>query len=222
MPDVPAKDLSIEEPAAMDATLGGYPWLPRMADKARAAHAGTAGTYKYPCPIDHTLLAGLGLHPEVFQELALKADGDDLVAGLQGLGVRSPQEAWFDPVALEDELMADGPYAKVVGVDDLPESDIAREFVGEDHGSGLTVILVEAPPGRGPNLHSHPYEELIITLEGEATFVVGRSRRIVRAGSILVVPAGAPHAFTNTGFGPLKQIDIHLSPAFATTWLERS
>lgn len=222
MPDVPIKDLAVDQPAAMDALLGGYPWLPRMADKARAAHAGTAGSYRYPCPIDHTLLAGLGVHPDVFQELALRADGDDLVAALHELGVPSPQDAWFDPVALEDGLMEGEPYAKVVDVDDLPESDIAREFVGEDHGSGLTVILVDAPPGRGPNLHSHPYEELIITLEGEATVAVGASRRIVRAGSVLVVPAGAPHRFTNTGAGRLRQIDIHLSPAFATTWLERS
>jgi hypothetical protein len=32
----------------MDATLDGYPWLPRMIDKARA---GTLGDYyRYPCP----------------------------------------------------------------------------------------------------------------------------------------------------------------------------
>jgi mannose-6-phosphate isomerase-like protein (cupin superfamily) len=34
------------------------------------------------------------------------------------------------------------------------------------------------------------------------------------------VPAGVPHGFTNTGDGPLRQVDIHLSPSFSTTWLD--
>jgi hypothetical protein len=28
-----------------------------------------------------------------------------------------------------------------------------------------------------------------------------------------------PHAFVNTGDGPLRQVDIHVSPHFATEWL---
>jgi mannose-6-phosphate isomerase-like protein (cupin superfamily) len=34
------------------------------------------------------------------------------------------------------------------------------------------------------------------------------------------VPANTPHRFVNTGDGPLKQIDIHVSASFATEWLE--
>ena len=61
-----------------------------------------------------------------------------------------------------------------IRIDDLPLSNIAREFVGADHGDvGVCVILVDAPPGRGPSLHRHPYEEVFITLEGQATFFLG-------------------------------------------------
>jgi mannose-6-phosphate isomerase-like protein (cupin superfamily) len=42
----------------------------------------------------------------------------------------------------------------------------------------------------------------------------------MRAGDILVAHAGQPHAFVNSGTGPLRQIDIHLSPSFSTEWLE--
>jgi mannose-6-phosphate isomerase-like protein (cupin superfamily) len=38
--------------------------------------------------------------------------------------------------------------------------------------------------------------------------------------NLVVVPAGVPHAFTNTGDEPLRQIDIHVSPDFDTTWLD--
>jgi mannose-6-phosphate isomerase-like protein (cupin superfamily) len=42
---------------------------------------------------------------------------------------------------------------------------------------------------------------------------------VVGPGNVVVVPAGEPHGFTNTGDGVLRQIDIHVSNAFATRWL---
>jgi mannose-6-phosphate isomerase-like protein (cupin superfamily) len=43
--------------------------------------------------------------------------------------------------------------------------------------------------------------------------------RVVRGGEVVIVPANEPHGFKNTGDGPLKQIDIHVSPVFETEWL---
>ena len=104
--------------------------------------------------------------------------------------------------------------------EELPLSDIARELVGDDHGGiGVCVIFVDAPPGRGPSLHKHPYEEVFIVQEGEATFVAGDEERHARAGDVVIVPADTPHAFKNSGDGPLRQIDIHVSPRFSTEWL---
>jgi mannose-6-phosphate isomerase-like protein (cupin superfamily) len=104
--------------------------------------------------------------------------------------------------------------------DELPLSNIARELVGADHGGvGVCVIFVDAPPGRGPGLHKHPYEEVFITLEGKATFVADGQELTAGAGDVLVVPPETPHAFTNSGEGPLRQIDIHVSPVFKTDWL---
>jgi mannose-6-phosphate isomerase-like protein (cupin superfamily) len=108
----------------------------------------------------------------------------------------------------------------VIKVDDLPMSVIAREFVGDDHdGVGITFLLVNAPPGSGPALHKHPYEEIIIVQEGRATFVLDGVESDVQAGEIVIIPAGAPHRFVNSGDGGLRQIDIHVSSHFATEWL---
>jgi mannose-6-phosphate isomerase-like protein (cupin superfamily) len=108
----------------------------------------------------------------------------------------------------------------VVKQDQLPLSNIAREFVGDDHGGvGITFLVVDAPPGRGPSLHKHPYAEVFIVQEGEATMTDGERERVVGAGDVVVIAAGEPHAFVNSGDGPLRQIDIHLSPRFATEWL---
>ena len=103
---------------------------------------------------------------------------------------------------------------------DLPFSNIANELVGADHGGvGVCIIFVDAPPSRGPGQHTHPYEEILIITEGEATFDVSGDELVARAGDVLIVPPDTPHAFKNTGDGRLRQIDIHVSPSFSTTWL---
>jgi quercetin dioxygenase-like cupin family protein len=112
---------------------------------------------------------------------------------------------------------------EIIELDQLPLSNIAREFVGGDHGGvGICAILVEAPPGGGPSLHRHPYPEVFITQAGTATFLLGEDgdEREVGPGQIVVVPAGQWHGFVNSGDGPLRQIDIHVSPSFDTEWLE--
>ena len=102
----------------------------------------------------------------------------------------------------------------------LPFSRIAPELVGSDHGAGVCVLFVDAPPGDGPSLHRHPYEEVFIVQEGRCTFTLGDEELEAAGGDIVIAPAGVPHRFVNTGDGPLKQIDIHVSPSFSTEWLD--
>ena len=109
---------------------------------------------------------------------------------------------------------------KVFKKKDLPWSEIAHELVGAEHGLEVTLLFVEAPPGRGPALHRHPYAELFIVLDGAARFTVNDQQIDVGAGEIIVAEADEPHAFVNTGAGVLRQIDIHLSPSFSTEWLD--
>jgi mannose-6-phosphate isomerase-like protein (cupin superfamily) len=103
----------------------------------------------------------------------------------------------------------------------LPMSNIARQLVGDEFGVGVCLFFLDAPPGRGPSLHRHPYEEILIVTEGEATFfgAEGVDDRVVRAGEMVIVGREEPHGFTNSGAGQLKQIDIHVSPRFETDWL---
>ncbi len=101
---------------------------------------------------------------------------------------------------------------RVVNKDELPYGTIAHRFEGRLYGDvSVSVILVDCPPGGGAVLHTHPYEEVFVTLEGEATFTVGDDTLEVSAGQIVVAPAGVPHKFVNSGSGPLRQVDIHPS-----------
>jgi mannose-6-phosphate isomerase-like protein (cupin superfamily) len=62
---------------------------------------------------------------------------------------------------------------------------------------------------------------VLIILEGQATLEDGNETRDVAAGDIVLIPAGQPHGFVNSGEGRLRQIDIHVSPSFSTEWLEK-
>jgi mannose-6-phosphate isomerase-like protein (cupin superfamily) len=111
----------------------------------------------------------------------------------------------------------------VLNRDDLRPDAASRtaEFEGYQHAdTNVSFIWVDVPPGDGPRLHKHPYEEVFIILEGKATFTVGAVTVEAMPGMILVAPPNTPHKFTNTGEGPLRQIDIHASPRFITEWLE--
>src|SRR5919108_6079897 len=70
----------------------------------------------------------------------------------------------------------------------LPGSEEARDFVGADHGAELTLILINAPPGHGPNLHRHPYEEIFVVQDGRGTFYVDSAQVHAGAGDVVLAP----------------------------------
>jgi quercetin dioxygenase-like cupin family protein len=108
----------------------------------------------------------------------------------------------------------------VVNQADLPLSNIAREFVGDDHGGiGITFLVVDAPPGRGPALHRHPYAEIFIVQEGEVTLTDGESERVIRAGDVAVVAAGRAARVHEHRRRPAAPDRHPPQPHFETEWL---
>jgi mannose-6-phosphate isomerase-like protein (cupin superfamily) len=122
-------------------------------------------------------------------------------------GPYDPCERKRGRVYTEGETMT-----RVISKDELPHGTIAHEFEGCRYGdANVSFFLVDSPPGSGPGLHKHPYEEVFVVQEGDATFTVGDVTIEVTGGQIVVVPAGVPHKFVNSGTGPLRQVDIHPS-----------
>ena len=81
----------------------------------------------------------------------------------------------------------------LIGKDELPYGKIAHKFEGHRYGDvNVSFFLVDSPPGGGAVLHTHPYEEVFVTLEGNATFTVGDKTSEVGAGQIVVAPADVP------------------------------
>jgi len=105
-------------------------------------------------------------------------------------------------------------------IEQLPFVGMSYEFHGYKEGAPISAYIVNAQPGQGPPLHTHPYVEVIFMLEGRATVTLGDETREVSAGAIAVVPANTPHRFVNSGESVLRQIDVHASPKFIQTNLE--
>ena len=102
-------------------------------------------------------------------------------------------------------------------LEQLPFVGMSHEFHGEKMGAPFSAYIVNAKPGHGPPLHTHPYVEVAFTIEGSATITVGDETREVKAGGVVVIPAGTPHRFINSGDTILRQIDVHASPRFIQT-----
>ena len=100
----------------------------------------------------------------------------------------------------------------VINKDELPHGGTPHRFEGYLYGdANVSFFLNETPPGSGPELHKHPYEEVFVVQEGELTFTVGDDSIEATGGQIVVAPAGVPHKFVGSGAGVARHIDIHTS-----------
>jgi len=110
--------------------------------------------------------------------------------------------------------------ARVIDLSDPGYGEDENEVQGHNHNAAVSIIVVDAPPGSGPRLHRHPYEEVFVIQDGTVTFTAGDETTEANGGQVVIVPGGVPHKFVNTGEGRLRQVDIHVSDRFITEWLE--
>jgi len=82
-------------------------------------------------------------------------------------------------------------------------------FEGRDHGSPVSFFLIDTDPGKGSDLHMHPYAETWVLRAGTAEFTVGDEKMTGSAGDIIIAPANVPHRYVNVGTGPLQMTCIH-------------
>ena len=111
--------------------------------------------------------------------------------------------------------------AQVISHDELPNNGSVYTFEGYQYADvDVSFFLSDTAPGKGPDLHKHPYDEVFVVQEGELTFTVGEETIKATGGQIVIAPTGAPHKFVNSGTGRAKHIDIHTSRRMITDWLE--
>ncbi|HEY1324172.1 MAG TPA: cupin domain-containing protein, partial [Streptosporangiaceae bacterium] len=83
-----------------------------------------------------------------------------------------------------------------------------RVLFGPGNGcSAATQFVGEIPPGRAPE-HTHPYDEVVLVLEGEGVLHAGAGDRPLAPGSCVHLPPGEPHCLENTGRATLRVLGV--------------
>jgi quercetin dioxygenase-like cupin family protein len=110
---------------------------------------------------------------------------------------------------------------QVISNEDLPNNGSVFRFEGYQYGDvNVSFFLSDTAPGKGPDLHKHPYDEIFVVQEGELTFMVDDATIEATGGQLVIAPAGAAHKFVNSGTGQARHIDIHTGRRMITDWLE--
>ena len=99
------------------------------------------------------------------------------------------------------------------------DSPTAFLFQGKEAGVDISMFVVRTRPGGSVELHTHPYSETFLLLEGEGRWTAGDAVVDLRPEAILVVPPKTPHGFRNTGPTPLLVVSVHESGVLEQTFL---
>jgi len=79
------------------------------------------------------------------------------------------------------------------------------------------TALVALEPGESTseklNVHAKS-DQVMLILEGELTAEIADEKRPVRKGDSVIVPAGTPHKFTNSGSSPARAFSVYAPPAY--------
>jgi mannose-6-phosphate isomerase-like protein (cupin superfamily) len=83
-----------------------------------------------------------------------------------------------------------------------------RVLFGPGRGCSVaTQFAGEIPPGRAPD-HSHPYDELVLVLQGEGVLHLGDADRAMSPGLSVHLPPGQMHCMENTGTTTMRVLGV--------------
>ena len=88
--------------------------------------------------------------------------------------------------------------AQVISNAEIPNNGSVYTFEGYQYGEvDVSFFLSDTAPGKGPDLHKHPYDEVFVVQEGELTFTVGEDT-IKATGGQIVIARPARHTSSST------------------------
>jgi len=92
----------------------------------------------------------------------------------------------------------------------IKRTDLMRDDLSAP-GREVIQVLVEFAPGVTAPRHSHPGEELVYVVEGVLEYQLdGRPPLTVKAGEVLFIPHGTPHAVKNIGTGNASELATYI------------
>lgn len=97
-----------------------------------------------------------------------------------------------------------------VRLGDIGRTNLMKEDLSIP-GRQVVQVRVDFPPGVSAARHSHPGEELVYVIEGELEYHLdGRVPVKLKAGDVLLIPYGTPHAVKNVGHGNAAELATYI------------
>lgn len=80
---------------------------------------------------------------------------------------------------------------------------------GKDVGGRFAAILVNTPPGRGPDLHVHLHQnELFYVVAGRIGLQCGDQKVVLGTGDTFMAPLKVPHAYVTLGTETASMLNV--------------
>jgi len=70
---------------------------------------------------------------------------------------------------------------------------------GVVEGARMLIGYIRKPKGTGSRMHSHPNEQFNFVVQGTLKCVINGKKSLAPAGTLIYVPANAPHTMVSTG-----------------------
>ncbi len=89
---------------------------------------------------------------------------------------------------------------------------------GEEAGGLMSVTEIVVPPGSGPPLHTHDFDEAFYMLEGELTFQVADALVTRGAGEVSFAARNVAHTLGNQSDAPARYVLVCTPAGFERHW----
>jgi quercetin dioxygenase-like cupin family protein len=102
------------------------------------------------------------------------------------------------------------PHAALAQQAGITRTDLMRHDLSVP-GREVIQVLVGFAPGASFPRHAHPGEEIVYVVEGALEYQLdGRPPVTVKAGEVLFIPHGTPHAVKNVGSGKAAELATYI------------
>ncbi|MHA1988827.1 MAG: cupin domain-containing protein [Promethearchaeota archaeon] len=92
-----------------------------------------------------------------------------------------------------------GEKSILVSCIDYVDDGVASKQIIKNKGGNITLFAFSK--GEGLSEHTSPFDAFVYVLEGIAEILIDKNSNILKAGEMIIMPAGIPHALNaNTDF----------------------
>ncbi len=103
----------------------------------------------------------------------------------------------------------------MVNIKNINQASGSFEILQTTGRSQIAVMRLEAGESSSDDLNTHSQsDQILLAIEGELIAEIGAEKSTMKAGDVVVVPAGAKHRFTNSGFATAVSFTVYAPAAY--------